>query len=482
MVPRKTFIQRGASISAVVAALVAAASIPALAIAGARSGGAGPAPQSQEALKHVIVTGPGAARAVAASGATVRRELPLLRGVAATVTPAQLRQIESARGVAGVAVDNRIALNGTGPVEFPSLSTIYPLVDGADVGWKRGFDGTGVGIAVIDSGTTPATDFGDRLVQVRLPGQQGSLDDAVGHGSLVAGIAAGRSPDGRYVGIAPGATVFAINVARPHGLYSSDVIDGIQWVLKHDRQLGIRIVVLALSETSPSFYQKSQLDAAVEALWSDGIVVVTSSGNAGPETANVAPANDPFVITVGSTDTMDTVTTDDDVLAPFTSTGTPGGYRKPELLAPGRHIVSVLAPGSLYERTAPLENLVSPGYVMINGSSFSAPQVAGAAALLLEANPTWSPDQVKHVLKTTARPVAGTDIRALDLSRAFTGNPGKVKQQQFPVSKASGGGGTISSWDSSSWSASSWNGSSWNASSWNSSSWNSSSWNTSSWN
>ena len=89
-----------------------------------------------------------------------------------------------------------------------------------------GFTGQGVGIAVIDSGVTPSAET--RLIQVRLDGQDGSLDDSVGHRTIVAGVAAGSSPDGRFIGIAPGATVYALNINRPTGVYTSDVITALK--------------------------------------------------------------------------------------------------------------------------------------------------------------------------------------------------------------------------------------------------------------
>jgi serine protease AprX len=428
---------------------------------------------------HVIVTGSRLERAAALVHARVERKLPSLGGISLTLDADKLQALANAPGVRNVSLDRRVVPDGSsGGTTFANLATTYPLIDGADVGWKRGLTGAGIGIAIIDSGTTPVADFGARLVQVRLPAQKGSLDDAVGHGSLVAGVAAGNSAAGDYIGVAPGANVFAVNVARPDGLYSSDVIDGIQWVLKNHQKNNIRVAVLSLSETTASSYLTDQLDAAVEKLWNDGVVVVASSGNAGPGRATVAPGNDPYVLTVGATDTGGTIDTSDDVIAPFTSTGpTTDGFRKPELLAPGRQIVSVLAPNSLYARVAPIGNLVGSGYLRISGTSFSAPQVAGAAALLLQQNPGWSPDQIKYILVSTARPVSGSPAPALDLGKAFTGNPGGVRQQTFAGSKATGGGGTIATWDSSSWNSSSWNSSSWNSSSWNSSSWNSSSWN-----
>ncbi len=439
---------------------------------------------------HVFIVGRGLDEAAARGSAQIEMRFPVLHALVLRVRGRDLARLVESPGIVSVRTDAPVVQHSVGPISFLNLATNFPRVDTADAAWMRGLDGRGVGIAVIDSGTTPSPAFGSRLIQIRLPGQSNSLDDMVGHGSLVAGVAAGRSPDGRFVGIAPGATVYAINVARPAGLFSSDVIAGLVAVLGLRDRYNIRVVVLSLSELTPAPSSQSLLNAAVELLWKSGIVVVASSGNGGPGTATVAPGNDPLVITVGATDTMGTLDSSDDMLAPFTSTGpTLDGRAKPDLLAPGRHIASVLAAGSLYSSLAPITNLLAPGYATISGTSFSAPQVAGAVALLLQKNPAWTPDQVKYVLTRTGRSTQGGSIPALDIAAALNANPFGAPVQISPIWTSSGsdsngqlGDGQVSNWDSSSWNSSSWNSSSWNSSSWNSSSWNSSSWNSSSWN
>jgi subtilisin family serine protease len=167
-------------------------------------------------------------------------------------------------------------------IAFPSLASLYPKVIGAPAAWNSGYTGEGVGIAVLDSGVQSIADFGSRLVQVQLPGQTTNAD-TYGHGTFVAGIAAGSAPAGNYVGIAPGATVYAMNVARVDGsVYSSDVISGLDWVLANHTAYNIRVVNLSLSESAQSSYLASALDTAVERVWRDGVVVVASAGNRGP--------------------------------------------------------------------------------------------------------------------------------------------------------------------------------------------------------
>jgi serine protease AprX len=418
----------------------------------------------------------------------LKRGLGLVSGVSSTVKAGDLDSLAADADVSFVAPDNAMAPTGT--VDFSRLATQYPLVDNSQVAWDAGFSGRGVGIAVIDSGVAALSDFSGRLVQVTLPGQTHANEDTFGHGSLVAGIAAGQSTDGRFLGSAPGATVYALNVNNPAGVHSSDVITALQWVYENAHSYNIRVVNLSLSETVPSSYLQSTLDLAVERVWAAGITVVLSAGNLGAGNVNYAPGNDPLGLTVGALDTRGTMSTGDDLVASFTSSGiTQDAYAKPELLAPGRLIASTLPAGTTLDLQAPAANRIAPGYVTISGTSFAAPQVAGAAAILFQQHPDWSPDQVKGILLRKGRNVSGSTIPGLNLNfvNSYTGTPAPANQGVLALVCAPGApcqsGSTIASaWDSSSWNSASWNSASWNSASWNSASWNSASWNSSSWN
>jgi serine protease AprX len=452
--------------------------------------------KSSTSKVRVIVQGPGAVAAAAGTG-NLKKRVPLVGGVAATVTVGDLQKLAKQPGVSLVSLDAPIQFAATGGVSTANLATFYPGRASVSNPWNAGATGRGVGIAVIDSGVTPSTDFGTRLVQVRLDGQEGSLDDTVGHGTLVAGVAAGQSSDGRFIGIAPGANIYAINISRPAGVYSSDVITALKWVFDNAHAYNIRVVNLSLTETVKSSYTDSVLDLAVERLWASGVFVVTAAGNRGLGEVDYAPANDPLVMTVGAFDTMGTSGPGDDTVLPWSSNGkTMDSYYKPDLVAPGRHIAGPLAPSSVFDQQAPTGNRVAQGYAEINGTSFAAPQVAGAAAIVFQWHPDYSPDNVKWVLisKWGAKP-RDSKVGALSISSSYNlaGTPGRANTK-VPALVCGPGmtcltGSTVASlWDSTSWNASSWNASSWNASSWNASSWNStadwdaSSWNASSWN
>ena len=388
---------------------------------------------------HVLIFGDHLASVNSALGLRVREGFDKFGGEGATITVGDLPALVADDDVDYVTVDRDVVPTATTTPTADMLATLYPTIDGAPAAWGRGYTGAGVGIAIIDSGTTPEPDFGGRLIQVKLKGQidkNGGLNDPYGHGTFVAGIAAGATADSRYVGIAPAASIYAINVSRPDGVRSSDVMAGLIWVLMHHKDRHIRVVNLSLNETATSSYLDSPLDSVVEMLWRAGVVVVVSSGNRGPNTASYAPANDPFVISVGATDTNGTIDPADDTVARFSSYGTTrDGFSKPEIVAPGRRIVSLLPAGTVLGGQAPVSSIIEPGYARMSGTSFAAPQVTGAVAALLQKNPSLTPNQVKALLTATSRPVAESAAGALDLdaASAFGGDAGVANQGIEPA-------------------------------------------------
>jgi serine protease AprX len=418
---------------------------------------------------HVIVLGKDLDAAQTDSEADVRHRLRTIHGEAMTVRAGKLKRLVDHDGVLRVLPDLPVQPDTIGvPLAFPSLTTLYPKIIGMPSAWNGGYSGAGVGIAVLDSGVQPIADFGTRLVQAQLPGQT-STGDSYGHGTFVAAIAAGSNAGGSYVGVAPGATVYAVRAAGADGsVYSSDVISGLDWVLANHVQYNIRVVNLSLSESATSSYLSSPLDTAVERVWRDGVVVVTSAGNRGSGAISYAPANDPFAITVGATDPNNTLSTSDDTVATFSSGGTTqDGYAKPDLLAPGRQISSALPAGTTLALQAPLGNLLVGGYATMSGTSFAAPQVAGAAALLFEAHPNWTPDQVKAALVQSGQSMSGGSGRILSVSAATTlsgpPNPANqgLTQSSYGLDTSSTGTTNTASWNTASWNTAAWNYSSW---------------------
>jgi hypothetical protein len=237
---------------------------------------------------------------------------------------------------------------------------------------------------------------------------QGAAADGYGHGSFVAEVAAGRG-DGE-AGAAPTAPIVSLDVMDDNGMaFTSDVVAAADWIYTHKGESGIRVANFSLIGSSPASVMFDPLDRALERLWLSGVVVVTAAGNYGvdgkPTDVAFAPANDPFVITVGAGDPANTVPTTDDFAAPWSVYGhTFDGFAKPELGAPGRYIVAAVPTDSTLYRTRP-DRVVAPGRLQLSGTSFAAPLVAGVAANLLALHPDWTPDQVKGALMLTAAPL-----------------------------------------------------------------------------
>ena len=431
---------------------------------------------------------------------TVKSDVAL--AVSGTVPAGRLDELAAAPNVAYIAPDVAMAPLGKGGggnaltgLSFPALQALFPATDNAPAAWARGLTGAGVGIAVIDSGIQANDDYGrSSRVKVQLGFDHG--DDGVGHGSLVTHIAAGASPDGRFVGIAPGANVVVYNVASKTGTYTSDVLQALIWVVSNQQAYNIRVVNLSLAETTPSFASQSVLDTFIDAIANYyNIAIVTSSGNLGADSMVFAPGNDPFAITVGATDTNGTVDPADDTVTPWSSRGlTYDGVSKPDLVAPGRQIVGALPYGTTLGKQAPAANwVVANGYASSSGTSFSAPQVTGAAAILFQEHPDWTPGQVKWVLVNTARVTADGSL-ALDVDAATKylgippssysglavssfGMPDWVQTLLNGSSGFQGNGWNNASWNRSSWQGNGWNGNGWNTDGWQGNGWNSTGWN-----
>ncbi len=241
-------------------------------------------------------------------------------------------------------------------------------------------------------------------------------NDGNGHGTHVAGIIAGNNwqngnvPStvrGKYIGIAPEANIINIRVSDENGMsYVSDVIDAIEWVVTNRTAYNIRVMNLSLMSSVAESYKTSALAAAVEHAWFSGILVVVAAGNDGANTMQYPPANDPFVITVGAADPMNTVAQSDDTIAPWSSYGTTqDGVTKPDVVAPGRYMVAPLASTSAKLAVQDPTRIVDGTYLRLSGTSMAAPVVSGIAALAFQKHPEWTNDQVKWLLKNTATPL-----------------------------------------------------------------------------
>jgi subtilisin family serine protease len=247
-------------------------------------------------------------------------------------------------------------------------------------------------------------------------GDAGDAEDDNGHGSHVTSIilssrkARGSGNTPNWNGVAPGISLVAVKAFDEYGQGTYlDVIRGIDWVVRNKDVYGIRVLNLSLSAQPRSHYWDDPLNQAVMAAWQAGIVVVASAGNTGPDAMSVGvPGNVPYVITVGAmTDNRTPIDASDDRIASFSASGlTYEGFVKPEVVAPGGRLLGVMNK----KNRIPKEHKNfhdGDAYYYMSGTSQSAAVVSGIAALLLQAEPTLTPDQVKCKLMSGARPAAG---------------------------------------------------------------------------
>jgi subtilisin family serine protease len=208
--------------------------------------------------------------------------------------------------------------------------------------------------------------------------------------------------------VAPDANIVSVRVINQYGkATASSIIRGIQWVLENRDTYNIRVMNLSLGGRPSVSYNNDLLAAAVEMAWKAGIVVVTAAGNNGPGSGSIStPGHDPFIITVGSIDDKGTPDQRDDDVPYFSARGpTLAGDHKPDILAPGRKIISLYALNSYLDGALPGRQMFSSlghPYFRLTGTSMAAPVVSGVVALLLQKNPDLTPDQVKYILTKTA--------------------------------------------------------------------------------
>ena len=303
--------------------------------------------------------------------------------------------------------------------------------------WQRGVTGSGIGVAVIDSGISGdlpdfVTGGRSRVIASAVTNPCATdANDQFGHGTHVAGLIAGNSLNnpvkrnlaGRYMGVAPRANLISVKVADDDGETTVlDVIYGIQFAVDNKDRFGIRVINLSLSSTIPESYLTDPLDAAAESAWFNGLVVVAAAGNDGiaSDAVSYAPGNDPYVISVGGMDDRGTTRRDDDILAPWSSRGvTQDGIRKPDVLAPGHRLVSTLAIGSDFEKLC-RKCIIGRAYFRLSGTSMSTAVVSGVAALMLDKRPWLTPNQVKGAMLATRYDVPGAGA-AVDATAALDG-------------------------------------------------------------
>ncbi|MGC9665462.1 S8 family serine peptidase [Planosporangium sp. 12N6] len=482
-----------------------------------------------------------AAKAVARVGGVLGRRFEVAQAYPARVPASGIGALRAAPGVRAVTPDGAVALTGKDWISdkddlatyaVSSATGVAQTIGAPDV-WKkkdasgRPITGTGVGVALIDSGIVPVEGLTDssRIVNgpdLSFESQTPDLRslDTFGHGTHMAGIIAGRDtgvtpgtePPTGFVGVAPGATLVNIKVAAADGSVDvSQVIAAIDWVVAHRDDPGLNIRVLNLSFGTDSMQDPrfDPLSFAVEAAWRKGIVVVVAAGNSGSGATRLGmPAMNPYVLAVGGADQRGTLPTGDDAVGDFSSRGS--SVRHADLLAPGRSIVSLRDPNSFIDTNYPtglLPASIDPGlrFFRGTGTSQAAAVVSGAAALLLQQRPDLTPDQVKRLLTATATPLKGSDAISqgageINVKKAVATATPKYTQAAVPslgtgsLEGARGAAHVVdpdtgveltgeqdimgNAFDAACWSVAAGNGSAWIDGTWNGAAWTGADWST----
>jgi serine protease AprX len=478
--------------------------------------------------------------AVESLGGLVGRELAIVGGFSAEIRAGTLPVLASHDAIVAVTSNAALQLSAAGwedgsHVNYNSnrfAGTVPGLATGvlqAGYLWDNGYSGAGIDIALIDSGVVPVNGLtaSGKIINgpdLSFESQADHLRhlDTFGHGTHMAGIIAGRddgaaissSNNADFLGVAPGSRILSLKVADYTGATDvSQVIAAIDWVVKHrnDNGMNIRVLNLSFGTDSTQSYVMDPLAFAVEQAWNAGIVVVVAAGNDGHNQDLRNPAIDPFVIAVGATNSAKTRPGVKSVEG-FSNCGT--GQRHVDVVVPGRSVASLRSPGSSADLEHP-EARVADRFFLGSGTSQAAAFVTGSVALLLDQDPTMTPDQVKALLMAESSKIkqgsplcqgAGLpDLKHGSLTLDHDGAPQATQSHE-----AATGLGTLegargsdhlehegvvlegeqdifgNAWDGASWSTlsaagASWSGGTWNGASWSGASWSGASWSGASW-
>jgi serine protease AprX len=383
-------------------------------------------------------------------------ELRIINGVALELPNGLLKQLAAYPTIFRVHYDR--------PTHAHNYRTSV-TVGARAVQWLMGYTGSGVGIAVIDSGiaswhddltnlSTRVYPYGNQRVTKFVDfvnGRALPYDDN-GHGTHVAGTILGNGYDSRFekAGIAPDASLVSLKVLDANGQGSiSRLIAALDWIAANHQTYNIRVVNMSVGAGIYESYWTDPLTLAAKRVTDLGITLVAAAGNFGKNAAGqlqwgaiTAPGNAPWVLTVGASSTMGTLTRADDTMAAYSSAGpTYIDYQaKPDLVAPGTGTVSLLSNGSTFSVTkAPYIINGSNGlpvYLSLSGTSMAAPVVSGTVALMLQANPNLTPNLIKAILQYTAQKYPG--YSALRQGAGFLNSLGAVELAKFYANAKAG--------------------------------------------
>ncbi|MET0492053.1 MAG: S8 family serine peptidase [Actinoplanes sp.] len=331
-------------------------------------------------------------------GARVERDLPAVGALA--VRADRAGRVQLWRSLTGGTAAARSLQPGIEHVWLDgkrkiNLDVSVPQI-GAPAAWAAGFDGTGVTVAILDTGIDAThPDLAGKITEAVNFTSAPDADDTVGHGTHVASTIAGSgaASGGRYKGVAPGAKLLIGKVCEDSGCEESDILAGMAWAAER-----APVINMSLGGDSEDI---DPLEEAVNGLTAQfGTLFVIAAGNSGGDETVGSPASADAALAVGAVDR-------DNQLADFSSRGPRVGDHavKPEITAPGVDIVAARAAHDVIGGPAPVE-----GYSTLSGTSMATPHVAGAAAILVQQHPGWTAQQRKTILMGSAKPTPGLDV------------------------------------------------------------------------
>ena len=280
------------------------------------------------------------------------------------------------------------------------MNRVRELVE-ASYAYRRGYDGTGIGVAVLDSGADlQHPDLRGRIVySYNYIGRNQDGGDDCGHGTHICGIIGGMgtASGGKYQGLAPRCHFISLKVLDRMGNGNSKaVVEALHWLMEHGKEYDVRVINISMGSTAPQYSEKSGLLDAVEAAWDAGFVICAAAGNQGPDRSSITvPGTSPKIITVGSSDDNQAVQVMGKRRSNYSGRGpTSACICKPDVVAPGAYIVSCNAGWRMRGAGA---------YATKSGTSMATPVVSGSLALLLSARREMTNKEVKILLSSSCR-------------------------------------------------------------------------------
>jgi len=462
-------------------------------------------------VRAVVTVRPGATLPTHINGGHVLARFPYVGAELVSAPAASLRALAADPRVAGVSPDRhgRVAGKDDNDDDGATDGVLAAKAIGGDAG-KSG-TGQGVNVALLDTGVSDTaalsrdsgriTDGVDvsALSSGGAARTSGQFTDGYGHGTFMASLIAGGRVKGsgsRAIGVAPAARIVVVKVADSAGNTSlAEVLAGLDWVAAHAR--AIQVVNLSLSVDRPTApaYGADPMTAAVEHVRAAGVVVVAAAGNVAGQVGD--PGMDPQSLTVGAADVAGKTK-----VTSFSGSGVVAGVAKPDVVAPGLHVLGVVPASSAVARNNP-QGWTHDGLFKGSGTSEAAAITSGVAAAYLSDHAGATPLDVKSAIRTAADPVRDARAGAGFVSipkRALSGSAAAAGEGDFNAatwsanawtgvpdwqskldSMWSGAAWTAATWSAATWSAATWSNSNWSAATWSAATWSAATWSAATW-